>query len=90
MRTLTNQSFVRDSSSLIITLLNGLFQVNSFQCNNYQIGYETPCYLNFTLTNTIKQNCQIRITFPSSSWMLSQSGSNTQCASQSSSSQLNS
>jgi hypothetical protein len=90
IKTLTNDSYMRDSSSYSLSLINGILNVNSFNCNNYQIGYKTACKLNFTVLNSLKSTSQIRISFPTNSWILSQSGPNTQCNVQSLSSQLNS
>lgn len=89
-RIVTNESFIRDSSTFSFKIASGNFIANSFNCSNYQIGYKTACKLNFTLTNSIKPDSQVRLIFPQNGWMLSQSGSNTQCQTQSTSSQLKS
>jgi len=76
---MTSDNFLRDSSSVFLTLNTGLIKVNNFTCTTYQIGYKTACKLNFTLSNSIHLDSQIRLLFPQNGWMISQSGTNTQC-----------
>jgi hypothetical protein len=47
--TMTSDGFLRDESSYSIKMQTGVLTINSFSCNTYQIGYKTPCTLNFTL-----------------------------------------
>lgn len=90
MRTVTSDGYVRDEGRVSVTIVPGGLLVNGFTCGTYQIGSKTACKLNFTLPNAIKPDSQIRVIFPQASWMLSLSGSNTQCQTQSASSQLKS
>ncbi len=76
----TSDGFVRDTASVSLSIGSGVMAVNSFTCGTYQIGYKTACKLNFTTTSLINVDSQIRLLFPTSQWMLSQSGANTQCA----------
>lgn len=87
---ITNDGYLRTTGTYSLSIDPGAMKINNFTCTTYQIGYKSSCKLNFSMMSSINTNSQLHLTFPTSGWMTSYSGSNTICPVISSSPQIKS